>query len=232
MKSGFACFGRRGVQRQYGVPGRFVHAAAALWLAVATAGGAAARPLRLLALGDSLTAGFGLPAKDAFTTLLEKRLRDDGLDVSVVNAGVSGDTATNALDRLDWAMGDGVDCAIVEVGANDMFRGVDPAVTKKAIADILAKLKEKRVAVLLAGMVAAPGVGHDYEARFNAIYPDLAKQFGLPLYPFFLEGIIQNADMIQKDGLHPNAKGEAALVDRIAGPVEALVKGVAAAPSR
>ena len=199
---------------------------------MATAGGAAARPLRLLALGDSLTAGFGLPAKDAFTTLLEKRLRDDGLDVSVVNAGVSGDTATNALDRLDWAMGDGVDCAIVEVGANDMFRGVDPAVTKKAIADILAKLKEKRVAVLLAGMVAAPGVGHDYEARFNAIYPDLAKQFGLPLYPFFLEGIIQNADMIQKDGLHPNAKGEAALVDRIAGPVEALVKGVAAAPSR
>ena len=216
---------------QYGVAGRFVHAfalalAASLAIVIASAGlnAAAARPLRLLALGDSLTAGFGLPTKDAFTTLLEQRLRADGLDVEVVNAGVSGDTATDALDRLDWAMGEGVDCAIVEVGANDMFRGIDPAITKSAISGILTKLRARNVKTLLAGMIAAPGIGKDYEMKFNAIYADLAKEFGVPLYPFFLEGVIQDRALIQADGIHPNAAGERVLVDKVAPAVEQLAR--------
>ncbi len=184
---------------------------------------ASARPLRVLALGDSLTAGYMLAEKDAFPATLERTLRADGLDVEVVNAGVSGDTASAALDRLDWALGDPVDAAIVEVGANDMLRGVDPAITRAAIAAILEKLRAQRIPTLLAGMVAAPGLGRSYEAAFNAIYPELARQFDALLYPFFLDGVAGNAALQLADGMHPNAAGVRAIVEGIAPLARELV---------
>jgi len=177
--------------------------------------GAQAGTLRLLALGDSLTAGYLLPQADGFAPKLQRALKAAGLDVEVVNAGVSGDTASDALDRLDWALAEPFDAAIVEVGANDMLRGLDPTVTKAAISNILAKLKEKNVRVLLAGMVAAPGMGHAYEGEFNAIYPELARQFSVPRYAFFLQGVAGNAALELADHLHPNASGVAVIVEGI-----------------
>lgn len=189
-------------------------------------GAASARALRLLALGDSLTAGYMLPEKNAFPAVLEAALRAGGLDVEVINAGVSGDTASAALERLDWSLDGGADIAIVEVGANDMLRGVDPAVTRAAIAAILAKLKSKGVAPLLVGMVAAPGMGRDYETRFNAIYPDLARESGAPLYPFFLDGVAGERALSLADGLHPNAAGVRVIVERMMPAVRKLIAGV------
>jgi acyl-CoA thioesterase-1 len=184
---------------------------------------AMARPVRILALGDSLTAGYLLPEKDAFPVVLERALRAAGHDVEVVNAGVSGDTASAALERLDWALDADTGAAIVEVGANDMLRGVDPAITKQAIASILEKLKARGVQAMLAGMVAAPGMGADYEHKFNAIFPDLARQFDAPLYPFFLDGVAGNASLGLSDGLHPNAAGVRLMVERILPTVEILL---------
>jgi acyl-CoA thioesterase I len=215
----------------YRLERRFVHVRlAAMMMAgavlLAFPGVSMARSLRLLALGDSLTAGFGLPEKDSFTVRLEAALHADGVDVNVINAGVSGDTASDALERLDWALGDGADAAIVEVGANDMLRGVDPAATQRAIAAILLKLRDRGVKTLLAGMIAAPGLGHDYEARFNAIYPALAKEFGVPLYAFFLDGVAAQPALAQRDGLHPNAAGVDVIVSRILPSVKALLASV------
>ena len=184
---------------------------------------AMARPIRILALGDSLTAGYLLPEKDAFPLVLERALRAAGHDVEVVNAGVSGDTASDALERLDWALDADTDAAIVEVGANDMLRGVDPAVTRQAIASILEKLRARGVQAMLAGMVAAPGMGADYERKFNAIFPDLARQFDAPLYPFFLDGVAGNPALGLSDGLHPNAAGVRLMVDGILPTVEILL---------
>ncbi len=156
--------------------------------------------------------------------LLEQRLRADGFDIAVSNAGVSGDTASDMLERLDWAMGEHTDFAIVEAGANDMLRGLDPALTKQAIAAILMGLRAKGVRPLLAGMVAAPGMGQPFEANFNAIYPALAAEFGVPLYPFFLDGVAGARGLTQSDGMHPNAAGERVVVERIAPAVEALIR--------
>jgi len=176
---------------------------------------ASARSLRLLALGDSLTAGYLLAERDAFPAQLEKSLRAKGLDVAVVNAGVSGDTATAELERLDWALTDDFDGAIVEAGANDMLRGIDPAITKAALSGILAKLKERHIPVLLAGMVAAPGMGRAYEEAFNAIYPQVAREFEAPLYPFFLDGVAGNPALQLSDGMHPNQEGVRRMVQGI-----------------
>ena len=215
---------------RYGDWRRFVHKAPlriaagfAIVIGLTLSGAGLASPLRLLALGDSLTAGYLLPDKDAFPVVMEGALRATGHDVEVVNAGVSGDTASSALDRLAWALDERTSFAIVEVGANDMLRGVDPTITRKAIAGILSALKARGVRPLLAGMIAAPGMGRDYEARFNEIFPDLARQFDVPLYPFFLDGVVGHADLQLSDGMHPNAAGVRVIVNRILPVVEALI---------
>ena len=204
---------------------RFVLVAAALALAVPMTRPAASaeRAVRIVALGDSLTAGAGLPANAAYPAKLEKALRAKGLAVEIVNAGVSGDTASGGLARLDWSVPEGTDAVIVELGANDMLMGVDPKVTRKAIEEIVRRLGERRVAVLLAGMRAAPNLGADYGRDFEAIYSELVGKYGLLLYPFFLDGVAAEAKLNQRDGLHPTAAGVDAIVARILPKVEELV---------
>ena len=199
----------------------------ALFIMLFLAAPAAAQgaPARIVALGDSLSAGYLLPQANAFPTVLERVLRERGHKVEVSNAGVSGDTSSGGLERLDWAVGDGADLVIVELGANDMLRGVDPAITRKALATILTRLRAKKIPVLLAGMIAAPGMGREYEAAFNAIYPDLAREFGVPLYPFFLEGVAGDRSLLLQDGMHPTPQGVEAIVRGIAPSVEALLRG-------
>jgi acyl-CoA thioesterase-1 len=182
------------------------------------------KPIKLVALGDSLTAGYGLPAQAAFPVRLQQALRDKGLAVNVVNAGVSGDTSTGGRDRLDWSVTADTDAVIVELGANDALRGIDPKVTRAALEDILKKLKARNIAVLLCGMYAPPNLGADYAAQFNAIYPDLAKAYGVSLYPFFLEGVATEAKLNQADGMHPTAEGVDAIVRNILPTVESFLK--------
>lgn len=177
-----------------------------------------------MALGDSLTAGFGLNEADGFTTRLEAALKAQGYDVKVLNAGVSGDTSAGGLDRLDWALADKPDLALVELGANDMLRAIDPASTKANLDKILARLGEAKIPTLLAGMLAAPNLGPAYGQAFNAIYPDLAKAHGVALYPFFLDGVATQAALSQADGLHPNPEGVKIIVDRITPAVIDLIK--------
>jgi acyl-CoA thioesterase-1 len=195
--------------------------AAALVNAVPAA--AALAETRILALGDSLTAGYGLPAGEGFTGQLERALKARGLEVRVLNAGVSGDTTAGGLARLDWALGDRPDAAIVALGANDMLRGLDPARAEQNLGAILGKLKALGVPVLLAGMRAAPNLGREYAERFDAIYPALARQYGAQLYPFFLEGVAAVPGLNQPDGIHPTAEGVAEMVRRILPHVEQLV---------
>ena len=201
---------------------------AALALTLVTilgAGPAQARTLRLVALGDSLTAGFGLPPAQAFPEALERALRGKGYDVEVSNAGVSGDTTADGLARYDWAVPEGADALIVELGANDMLRGLDPAAAEASLAQILTRAKGAHIATLLAGMRAAPNMGADYQARFDAIYPDLADRFGVALYPFFLDGVAADPRLNQKDGLHPTREGVEKIVASILPSVEALLAG-------
>lgn len=226
----------RGAGRTYGGAPRAVHtrrtflAAGAATLAAARGDLAAAqRRLKLLCLGDSLTAGYLLPAGEGFVPVLETELRGRGLPVEAIDAGVSGDTATGGLDRLDWALGDGADAAVVELGANDMFRGLDPAVTRKALDAILTRLKERKVRPILAGMKASRGLGTDFAARFDAIYPDLAAAHGVPLYPFFLEGVAGDPALNLRDGIHPNAAGVRRIVAGLAPLVERVLREAAAA---
>jgi acyl-CoA thioesterase I len=195
---------------------------AALGLAVP----ASARTLQIVALGDSLTAGLGLPPGQAFPEVLEKALRAKGYDVAISNAGVSGETAADGLARYQWAVPAGTDALIVELGANDMLRGLDPAAAKASLATILTQAKAAHIAILLTGMRAAPNMGADYQARFDAIYPDLAKSFGVALYPFFLDGIAADPKLNQKDGLHPTREGVERIVANIMPAVEALLAGV------
>src|SRR5271170_2672515 len=184
---------------------------------------ALARPLLIVALGDSLTAGLGLPAEESFPEVLQKTLRAKGYDVEVANAGVSGDTAADGLARFDWAVPDGADAAIVELGANDMLRGLDPAAAEKSLGEILGKLKARHVATLIAGMRAAPNLGADYRARFDPIYADLARKYDAALYPFFLDGVAADPKLNQKDGLHPTKAGVEVIVRKILPAVEALI---------
>ena len=182
------------------------------------------KPIKLAVLGDSLTAGYGLPASAAFPVRLQKVLQEKGIAVDILNAGVSGDTATGGRDRLDWSIPDGTDAVIVELGANDALRGVDPATTRAALEDILKRLKARNVAVLLCGMYAPPNLGADYGTRFNGIYPELAKAYNVPLYPFFLDGVTGDAKLTQSDGLHPTAAGVDIVVQRILPTVEAFLR--------
>src|SRR5664280_137303 len=191
-----------------------------------TQGSAGAKPIKMVVLGDSLSAGLGLSAPAAFPERLQNTLKSKGIAVEISNAGVSGDTTSGGRDRLDWSVPDGTQAVILELGANDALRGTDPAVTRSALSDILTRLKARGVAVLLCGMVAPPNYGTDYSARFNAIYPDLAKSFGVPLYPFFLEGVAADARLNQADGLHPTAEGVDVIVKNILPTVEAFLGAI------
>lgn len=184
---------------------------------------AAARPLKLVAFGDSLSAGYNLPASAAFPAVLEQALRRKGIAVEIVNAGVSGDTTQGGLERLDWSVPDGTDGVILELGANDALRGVDPAQTRQSLETMITRLKERRIPVLLAGMYAPRNLGEDYAKRFDAIYRELAEKHALVLYPFFLEGIAGDRALNQADGLHPTAEGVNVIVRTILPTVERFI---------
>jgi acyl-CoA thioesterase I len=181
------------------------------------------KPIKMVVLGDSLSAGLGLPGPAAFPARLQKALKSNGIDVDMINAGVSGDTSSGGRDRLDWSVPEGTEAVIVELGANDALRGIDPKITRQALSDIVTRLKARKIAVLLCGMLAPPNYGSDYAARFNTIYPDLSKSFGVPLYPFFLEGVAADAKLNQVDGLHPTAEGIDVIVKNILPVVQAFL---------
>jgi acyl-CoA thioesterase I len=187
-----------------------------------------AKPVKMVVLGDSLSAGLGLSASAAFPARLQKSLETKGIKVDMINAGVSGDTSSGGRDRLDWSVPDGTEAVILELGANDALRGTDPAVTRAALSDILTRLKARKIAVLMCGMLAPPNYGSEYAARFNAIYPELSRSFGVPLYPFFLEGVAADAKLNQADGLHPTADGVDIIVKNVMPMVEALLGALSA----
>jgi acyl-CoA thioesterase-1 len=186
-----------------------------------------AAPVSIVALGDSLTAGYGLAPGESFPEQLEAALKARGHDVTVANAGVSGDTASDGLARLEWSVPAEADIVIVELGANDALRGIDPAVTRGALSRILAKLQERDQAALLVGMAAPRNLGHAYVEAFDPIYPQLAAQYGVSLYPFFLEGVATDPALNQADGLHPTAAGIGVIVENILPHVEELVGAAA-----
>jgi acyl-CoA thioesterase I len=188
-------------------------------------------PIKMVVLGDSLSAGYGLSGNDAFPAKLQKALKTKGLDVDMTNAGVSGDTASGGRDRLDWSVPPGTQAVIVELGANDALRGTDPAITRAALTEIVTRLKGRGIAVLLCGMLAPPNYGSEYAARFNSIYPDLAKSSGVPLYPFFLDGVAADARLNQADGMHPTPEGVDLIVKNILPTVEAFLGTISRQPS-
>jgi acyl-CoA thioesterase-1 len=200
----------------------FVHIVVLLAVMM-TASPALAGPIKMVVLGDSLSAGLGLAASDAFPAKLQKALKDKGIDVDIVNAGVSGDTASGGRDRLDWSVAEGTEAVILELGANDALRGTDPSVTRAALTDIVGRLKARGIAVLLCGMLAPPNYGRDYADRFNTIYPDLAKSFGVTLYPFFLDGVAADKTLNQADGIHPTPAGVDIIVKNMLPIVEAFL---------
>ena len=211
--------------RAYGRPAALVNAALfiTLLLAASVGNARAADPVRLLVLGDSLTAGYGLPAPSNFPNRLQAALRAKGLNVTVINAGVSGDTTAGGRARLAWALRDDPDAVIVELGANDALRGLEPQEAYNNLDAILTTLGEKHVPVLLAGMMAPPNLGKEYAAAFDAIYPKLAKKHGVALYPFFLDGVAANPKLNQDDGMHPNAAGVHVIVTAMLPAVERLL---------
>jgi acyl-CoA thioesterase-1 len=217
-----AAFSRR--RASYGHFALRVQAMAAALLLFAAP--AEARALRIVALGDSLTAGYGLPPGEAFPDVLSRALKAKGWEVEVTNAGVSGETAEDGLARYDWSVPEGTDALIVELGANDMLRGLPPDTAKSALSQILAKAKQAQIAVLLTGMRAAPNLGPQYQKQFDAIYPDLAARYGVALYPFFLEGIAGDPKLNQPDGLHPTREGVEIIVAGILPSVERLLAGI------
>jgi acyl-CoA thioesterase-1 len=196
--------------------------------ATATALAKASGPIRLVVLGDSLSAGLGLSAGDAFPARLQKALKEKGIDIDITNAGVSGDTASGGRDRLDWSVPEGTEGVILELGANDALRGIDPSITRAALSDVVGRLKARGIAVLLCGMLAPPNYGSDYAARFNSIYPELARSFGVALYPFFLDGVAADAKLNQADGIHPTPAGVDMIVTRIMPTVEAFLGSIGA----
>src|SRR5215210_5960550 len=234
MRSCLRPFGRP--SRSYGKPGRPVQrlrlAAAALAFIAAmlsVPAQAADQPVRIVVLGDSLSAGFGLAAQDALPAKLEHALKAKGHAVTIENAGVSGDTAAGGLARLDWSVPEGTDAVILELGANDALRGSDPKTTRASLEAIIRKLKERRIAVLLAGMLAPRNFGPDYVNAFDPIYPELAAEHGLILYPFILEGVAGDRALNLADGIHPTAAGVDVIVKGMLPKAEELIAQVKAA---
>ena len=189
---------------------------------------AEAREAVIVAFGDSLTAGFGLPEKESFPAQLEQALKVRGQEVRVVNAGVSGDTAAAGLARLDWAMSNDASAVIIELGANDALQGLDPAATKAVLEKIITQVKARGLPILLAGMEAPRNLGKDYVDQFRAMYLDLAQRYDVVFYPFFLDGVALDDKFMQGDGLHPNAQGVARIVELILPKVEELLARVSA----
>jgi acyl-CoA thioesterase-1 len=207
--------------------GHFALRVQALALAFALlAAPATARTLHVVALGDSLTAGLGLPPGQGFTDVLSRALKAKGWDVEITNAGVSGETAADGLARYDWSVPAGTDALLVELGANDMLRGMPPESAEAALGGILERARKAHLATLLLGMRAAPNLGADYQTQFDAIYPELAARYGVPLYPFFLEGVADDPKLNQKDGEHPNRSGVEVIVARLLPAVDALLRQV------
>jgi len=207
---------------------RQIAAGLVLFLAICGAiSSARAEPFKIVGFGDSLMAGFGLGPDQGFTDKLQAALRAKGHDVTVANAGVSGDTTSGGLARLDWSVPDGTQLVILELGANDMLRGISPDIARKNLDEMLGKLKQRKIAVLLAGMRAAPNLGADYQNAFDAIFPDLAGKYDVALYPFFLDGVAGQPGLQLEDGMHPNASGVDRMVERILPTVE---KAIAAVP--
>lgn len=189
---------------------------------------ARAEPVKLVGFGDSLMAGYQLPATDAFPVKLEKALREKGYEVEIANAGVSGDTSSGGLARLDWSIPEGTQGVILELGANDALRGIPPEQTEKNLDAMLTRLKERGIAVLLAGMLAPPNMGPDYGERFNGIYQRMAEKHGVALYPFFLDGVVTKANLQLDDGMHPNSEGVDVMVATILPAAEAFIKSIPA----
>jgi acyl-CoA thioesterase-1 len=192
---------------------------------------AAERPVRIVVLGDSLSAGYGLAGPDALPAKLEKALNAKGLNVTIENAGVSGDTAAGGLARLDWSIAEGTDAVILELGANDALRGAEPKQTRATLETIITRLKARKIAVLLVGMLAPRNYGPDYAAAFDPIYPELAAAHGLILYPFILDGVADHPALNQADGMHPTAAGVDVMVKGLLPKAEELVARVRAAKS-
>ena len=201
-----------------------IFAAAIVCLTLAFAPAAAHVPV-ILDFGDSLTAGYGLAPDQAFPPRLQAALQRRGIEARVVNAGVSGDTTAGGLARLDWALADKPDLVIVALGANDALRGIDPATVRSNLDKMIRRIDSSGAKMLLLGMLAPPNWGEEYKTAFDRIFPDLARVYGVPLYPFFLEGVAMKPELNQPDGLHPNERGVAVLVDRIAPFVARLVGG-------
>lgn len=218
------------------LPGRLVAGLLALTLACTAAASTPAEPtpsdpVRIVALGNSLTAGYGLGPGQAFPDRLARALAAKGIAASIANAGVSGDTASGGLARLEWSVPDGTQAVILELGANDALRGVDPKVTRGALDAMLHWLKARRIAVLLCGMRAPPNLGRDYGEAFDAVFPQLARAHDVVFYPFFLEGIAADRRLNQPDGLHPTAEGVERIVERILPRVEELIARIARTPN-
>lgn len=220
--------------RAFGPPGRRINAVALavftlVWLTTTAVLAQVSPPVRILVIGDSLTAGYGLARDDGFPAQLERALVAQGLAVRIHDGGVSGDTSTGGRARLAWMLGGDQtpDAVIVQLGANDALRGIDPDITFANLSAMLSTLKARGLPVLLAGMRAPPNLGDAYRTRFDAIYPRLARELDVALYPFFLDGVAANPALNQADGIHPNALGVAEIVRRIAPAVTALVKTVA-----
>jgi acyl-CoA thioesterase-1 len=182
-----------------------------------------AKPVTILVLGDSLTAGLGLPPEQAFPVKLELALKPKYPDLTIMNAGVSGDTAADGLARLDWALTPEMNAVIIELGANDALRGLDPSLTEKSLDQIITAVKAKGLPVLLAGMRAPPNLGPDYGAKYDSLFDRLAEKHDVLLYPFFLEGVAAQPELNQPDGIHPNAQGVDRIVASIAPVVEKLI---------
>lgn len=187
---------------------------------------ASAAPLALVGFGDSLMAGYQLAADEAFPAQLEKALKARGLDVTIANAGVSGDTTSGGLARIDWSVPEGTKGVILELGANDALRGIPPEQTEQNLDRMVSGLKNREIAVLLVGMLAPPNMGEDYANRFNGIYARIAEKHGIKLYPFFLDGVVTDAALQLQDGMHPNGKGVGVMVERMLPTVEAFAKSL------
>lgn len=176
-------------------------------LTLAGPAAAAAEPVEIVGFGDSLMAGYELGPGEGFTDRLAAALDKNGIEATVINAGVSGDTSSGGLERLDWSVPDTADLVILELGANDMLRGIPPAVTRANLDQMIVRLKARGVPVILAGMRAAPSMGPDFQSAFDPIYPDLAAAHATGFYPFFLDGVVGKPDLLLADGMHPNARG-------------------------
>ncbi|MBX4890524.1 arylesterase [Rhizobium bangladeshense] len=190
------------------------------------AASANARTINLVGFGDSLMAGYQLPPGDGFPEKLQAALKGKGFDVAIANAGVSGDTTTGGLARIDWSVPDGTDGVILELGANDALRGIPPEESEKNLDQMITRLKERGIAVLLVGMMAPPNMGADYAARFNPIYRKLSEKHGVRLYAFFLDGVVLDAGLKLSDGMHPNATGVDVMVEKMEADVTNFVEAI------